>query len=145
MPSSAFFSISGNPHAKLGEYIQAFKVAEFVLSLFVVGVLIDICRRKVSRRPLECVGCSVAASRPGHHLLLFLHCKKEPFYHVFPLIKRFEEGITTILQGDGLPHSSSRISLSQQSPYNLKQVSFSTSKYPFLDLSPIFKTVFLSD
>lgn len=30
--------------------------------------------------------------------------------------------------------------LSQQPPYNLKQVSFSTSKYRFLDISPIFKT-----
>jgi len=68
----AFFSISGNPDAELGEYIQAFKAAEFVLSLFVLGVLVDTCGRKVSRGPLELVGCSVAAKRSGQYLLLFI-------------------------------------------------------------------------
>lgn len=98
MPSSEFFTMPGHLGAELGKYIQTFNVTEFVLSLFAVGVLIDTCMRKVSQGPLELVGCSVAARRSGHHLLLFLHRKKKPLYHVVPLRKRFEVGITTILQ-----------------------------------------------
>lgn len=48
MPSSEFFSISGNPDAEQGECIQAFKAAGFVLSLSAVGVLVDVCTREVS-------------------------------------------------------------------------------------------------
>lgn len=121
MPSSAFSSICGNPDAELGECIQTFMVA-------VVGVSVDIYRRKVSQGTSGACGVQCVSQKTWSSFASLSSLQEEAILSRLSTEERFEVGITALLQWDGLACSLSRIHLSQQPPYNLKQVSFSTSK-----------------
>lgn len=119
--------------ASLGECIQTFTVAG-------VEVLVNTDMRKVSWGTSGACGVQRGSQKTCSSFASLSSLQEEAILSCLSTEERVAVGITALLQWDGLARSSSRIDLSQQPPYNLKQVSFSTSKYRFLDISPIFKT-----